>query len=65
MPIGILQFFLEKKGYGYIRVPESREEFYVRRQQLQEPLQEGDWVQFEVEEDKHGLFAVNVRKVKG
>ncbi len=59
---GIVQFFLEKKGYGYIRVPETREEFYVHRKHLLEPVQKGDKVCFEVKEDRHGLYADQVRK---
>ncbi len=63
MPIGIVQFFLSEKGYGYIRIPESREEFYVHHKQLTEEIQAGDRVQFELGENKQGLFAKAVRKV--
>lgn len=61
MPKGIVQFFLEKKGYGYIRVPDTREEFYVHRKHLLEPVKKGDVVIFKIKEDKHGLYAVEVR----
>lgn len=64
MPKGIVQFYIEKKGYGYIRVPETREEFYVRRKHLKDSIKKGDVVFFEVEEDKHGLYASKVRLEK-
>lgn len=62
MPIGIIQFFMESKGYGYVRVPETREEFHIRRKHLRTPVQKGDQVRFEVEENKRGVYAVQVEK---
>lgn len=64
MPAGIVQFFLEKKGYGYIRVPETREEFYVQKKHLLESVKKGDQVSFEIKEDKHGLYATKVQLEK-
>lgn len=65
MPIGIVQFFLPVKGYGYIRIPETREEFYVQSKYL--PLgmilQKGMQVHFEIEENRHGLEAINVKQI--
>lgn len=60
MPRGVVQFFLEKKGYGYIRIPETREEFYVSKKQLLEPVKKGDRVSFEIKENKQGLYAAKV-----
>lgn len=60
---GIVQFYLREKGYGYIRVPETREEFYVHQSQLKTPIQKGDEVVFEVEETKQGAVAVAVKKI--
>lgn len=64
MPKGIVQFFLEKKGYGYIRVPETREEFYLHRKFLSEPVKKGDVVLFDIKENKQGAYATNVRLEK-
>jgi len=61
MPVGIVQFFLADKGYGYIRVPESREEFFVHRKQLMQPVARGTKVRFIVRENKQGAFAAEVR----
>lgn len=63
MPIGLVTFFIPEKGYGYIRNPATREEFYVSAKHLVEPIQKGDRVQFEIGENKQGLFARNVRKI--
>ncbi|HKK78123.1 MAG TPA: cold shock domain-containing protein [Phaeodactylibacter sp.] len=64
MPVGIIQFFLADKGYGYIRVPESREEFFVHRKQLLQPVERGMKVQFTIRENKQGAYAAEVRVVK-
>lgn len=63
MQKGIVQFYLREKGYGYIRVPETREEFYVHQSQLRTPVQKGDEVVFKIEEGKQGAIAVEVRKI--
>ena len=60
MPCGIVQFFLEEKGYGYIRVPETREEFYFQRKQLRTPVSSKDKVCFVIREDRHGKYAAEV-----
>jgi cold shock CspA family protein len=59
---GIIQYYLDAKGYGYIRVPESREEFYFRKKGLMEPVAKGDQVRFELKETKQGLIAINIQK---
>lgn len=64
MPKGIVQFFLEERGYGYIRVPETREEFYVHRRHLLGPVKKGDVVIFDIQENKQGAYAVHVRLEK-
>lgn len=63
MPVGIVQFFLAQKGYGYIRVPETREEFYFHRKNLRGTVSDGDTVSFVIREDKHGLYAAEVQRV--
>ena len=63
MPVGIVQFFLEQKGYGYIRVPETREEFYVHRRNLKAPIKQGDRVHFLLRDNQQGLYADEVEPV--
>ncbi|TXB62397.1 cold-shock protein [Phaeodactylibacter luteus] len=61
MPKGIVQFYMPEKGYGYIRVPATREEFYVHRRYLQQPIEKGMAVTFEVRSGKQGLYAAEVK----
>jgi cold shock CspA family protein len=63
MSIGIVQFFLEQKGFGYIRVPETREEFYVHRRHLKAPVKRGDKVRFVIQEDQQGMYAAEVERI--
>ena len=60
---GIVQFYLPDKLYGYIRVPETLEEFHFSGKKLKSPLKKGDVVSFELKNDKQGLIAVNVQKL--
>lgn len=61
---GIVQFYLADKLYGFIRVPETREEFHFSGKKRLVPLKKGDPVAFDLKEDKQGLIAVNVRKLE-
>lgn len=61
MQVGIVKFFLPEKAYGYILIEESREEFYVQEKHLIDKVVTGDKVTFEVEEDRHGLYATQVK----
>ena len=63
MPVGIVQFYLKSKDYGFIRIPETREEIYFSGKTLNKNLvmKKGLKVCFEIIEDKHGLEAVNIR----
>ncbi len=63
MPEGTVTFFLPDKGYGYIRVPETREEFFVAKKHTQDDLQKGDQVMFMIKENKQGQFATEVRRL--
>ena len=61
MMTGVVQFFLQDKGYGYIRVAATREEFYVHRRHLLAPIERGMRVQFVLRENKQGAYAAEVR----
>uniref|UniRef100_UPI0024A9DD33 cold-shock protein n=2 Tax=Haliscomenobacteraceae TaxID=1937961 RepID=UPI0024A9DD33 len=63
MMTGVVQFFLQDKGYGYIRVPETREEFYVHRRNLLQPVERGMAVRFVLRENKQGPYADEVQPV--
>src|SRR5689334_15562910 len=61
MKNGIVKFFNETKGFGFIKANDSDEEFFVHVSGLKEEIRQNDEVLFEVQEGKKGLNAVNVR----
>ena len=73
MPKGIIKFFSESRGYGFIEAeggaPEEdrRNDLFVHHSQIAEKgyrtLQEGDQVTFDVREGQRGLEAVNVHRI--
>ena len=54
---GIIVYYLPAKGYGYVRVPGTHEEFYFRTHHLRQPVQAGDHVQFQLKEGPQGYYA--------
>lgn len=61
---GIVSFFNESKGFGFIRDLESRESLYVHASQLLEPIKENQQVEFEREKGVKGPTAVRVKVVR-
>ena len=61
---GVVTFFNEAKGYGFINDLKSQESVFVHINQLTEPIKERDKVVFETEMGQKGLSAVRVRKDK-
>jgi CspA family cold shock protein len=61
MKEGIVKFFNESKGFGFITC--EGEEIFVHVSGLVDRIQENDNVTFEVAQGKRGLNAVNVRRV--
>lgn len=66
MPEGIITYFNEKKGYGFISSDEH-ENIYVHFSSIMgrgyKVLQEGQRVLFELQKSEEGLEARNVRSV--
>jgi cold shock protein len=58
---GIVKFFNETKGFGFIKDNGSGEEVFVHISGLKDDIRQDDEVTFEVEQGKRGLNAVNVR----
>lgn len=58
---GIISFFNESKGYGFIRDLQSGESIFVHVNQVNGTLKENQRVKFETEKGHKGLQAVNVR----
>jgi cold shock CspA family protein len=59
---GVLTFFNESKGYGFIRDLQTQESIFVHINALTEPLKENNMVTFETEQGQKGLSAINVKK---
>lgn len=60
MQSGIVKFFNEAKGFGFISTAESRNDIFVHVSGLIDQIRENDEVTFDVEEGRKGPNAVNV-----
>ncbi|MBL0335354.1 MAG: cold shock domain-containing protein [Chitinophagaceae bacterium] len=60
---GQVVFFNHEKGFGFITDAKSGERIFIHVNNLSEPLDEGNMVEFEVENGPRGLSAVNVKKI--
>lgn len=63
MNTGTVKFFNEAKGFGFISEENSNKEHFVHVSGLIDQIKEGDEVEFELQEGKKGLNAVNVKVV--
>ena len=64
MKKGVVKFFNNEKGYGFIKDDESSEDVFVHKTGLVDNIREDDQVEYEVEQGQGGLNAVNVTKVQ-
>ncbi len=60
---GKVKFFNETKGFGFISDEETGKEHFVHVSGLIDEIREDDEVEFELEEGRKGLNAVNVKVV--
>ena len=60
---GILDFWNDEKGYGFILDKNSKEKFFVHATNLLEEVNVSEKVQFDTERGIKGMTAINVRKV--
>ncbi len=65
---GKIEKKIQDRGFGFITVEDKEESVFFHRSQIQgelifEDLQEGETVQFDVEETQKGLQAININKV--
>lgn len=61
---GIVTFFNQGKGFGFIRDRQTQESIFVHINQTLEPIAEQNLVSFEVERGHKGLNAVRVKVVR-
>ena len=59
MKTGTVKFFNETKGFGFIR-EDNGQEVFVHVSGLKDEIRENDKVQFETEQGRRGVNAINV-----
>ncbi|WP_343632074.1 cold shock domain-containing protein [Fluviicola sp.] len=59
---GVVTFYNDAKGYGFIKDSVSGDSIFVHANQLTETITEGNRVSFEVEKGQRGPNAVRVKK---
>ncbi|MEX6625719.1 cold-shock protein [Tenacibaculum pacificus] len=60
---GIVKFFNDTKGFGFITEEGVTKDHFVHISGLIDEIREGDQVEFELEEGKKGPNAVNVKVI--
>jgi CspA family cold shock protein len=60
---GTVKFFNDQKGFGFISQNADRSEIFVHASGLIDEIRENDQVQYDVQEGKKGLNAVNVKVI--
>ena len=58
---GTVKFYNDSKGFGFIKEEKTEKEYYVHSSGIKGKITENDKVEFELEEGKKGLNAVNVK----
>jgi cold shock protein len=62
MSKGVVKFFNESKGFGFIKDGETGQEYFVHVTGLIDEIRENDEVTYDVQEGRKGLNAVNVKR---
>ena len=60
---GTVKFFNDSKGFGFITEEGSNKEHFVHVSGLIDDIREGDAVEFDLQEGRKGLNAVNVKVI--
>jgi len=64
MKEGVVKFFNNSKGFGFIKPSDSGDDIFVHQSGLIDEIRENDKVQFEVEKGRKGLYAVKVQVIQ-
>lgn len=62
MKTGVVKFFNEEKGFGFINDEESNKDVFVHKSGLIDRIRESDRVTYEMEDTPKGPSAINVKK---
>jgi CspA family cold shock protein len=60
---GTVKFFNESKGFGFVIDQESKVEYFVHVSGLVDEIREGDEVEYDLQEGRKGMNAVNVKRI--
>ena len=60
---GTVKFFNDSKGFGFITEEGTNKEHFVHISGLIDEIREGDEVEFDLQEGKKGMNAVNVKVI--
>jgi cold shock protein len=64
MKTGVIKFFNATKGYGFIKDDETGKEIFLHVTGLiDQPINQGDKVSFEISSGRKGDNAINVKKI--
>ncbi len=63
MQEGVVKFFNETKGFGFITPSDGGREIFVHSSGLKDRIRENDDVSFEVAQGQKGPSAVNVKLI--
>ncbi|WP_438976547.1 cold-shock protein [Polaribacter sp.] len=63
MQEGTVKFFNNSKGFGFIKSSETGEDIFVHNSGLTEDIREDDKVQFNTEQGRKGLNAIDVQVI--
>ncbi len=63
MKEGVVKFFNNTKGFGFIKPSDSTEDIFVHESGLIDDIREDDNVKFDVERGRKGMNAVNVELI--
>jgi len=64
MATGTVEFFHDRKGYGFIETEDADEDVFFHMEDVGGPdLEEGQEVEFDIEEADQGPRAVNLKRL--